>query len=104
LVSADDGAIADGGGLVYVDLKLSEELRPHVLFGPVPKPVVDGLPVPEALWEIAPRDAGLGVKHYRVDEQAISARRLTTLRTLRNQRLQSGPLLIGERVAVHVQL
>jgi len=104
LVSADDGAIGNGGGFVYVDPQFSKELCPDILLRPVSKPVVDALPVAESLGKVTPLDARLRAEDHCVDEQTIAACRLTTLRTSWQQRLQSSPLLVCKRVALHEQL
>jgi len=79
-------------------------VRPDILLRPVAKAVVDALPVAESLRQIAPLDARVRAEHRGVDEQAITARRLATLRAARQQRLQSSPLLVCESVALPEQL
>jgi hypothetical protein len=68
------------------------------------KPVVDALPFSESVGKIAPLDAGLCAKDDSVDEQPVTVCRLTSLRARRQQRLQSGPLLVGQRVPLQGQL
>lgn len=100
---ADHGAINDGSDFVDLYSQLAEDIGPRVLRGPVGEAVVDGLPRPESLGKISPRNARLGTKHHRIDEQPITTRGLPSLRTPRKDWLQSGPLLVGQRVPVHDQ-
>lgn len=101
-MSADHSAVDDRGGLVDLDLKLAKHICPRILRRPVGEPVVDGLPRAEAFRQVTPRNAGSGTKHDGFDEQAIAARGLAALRAPGEQRLQSAPLLVGKRVAVHI--
>jgi len=71
---ADHGAICDGSRLVYVDLKIPEDLRPAVLVRPVAEAVVDALPVPEAFGQISPLDPCFRAEDDRIDEHAIAQR------------------------------
>ena len=103
-MSANHGAVGDGGCFVYADPQLPEYLSPDVLLRPVSEPVVDALPVAESLGKVAPLDAGPRAKDDSVYEQPVAACRLTSLRACRQQRLQSGPLRVGQRVPLHPQL
>jgi len=101
---ANDGTIDDRAGLIDLNLQLSEDRRPVSFLCPVREPVVDGLPRPKSLGQIAPRHSRLCPKKDGVDEEPISAGRLRSRTLLRQQRLQPRPLRLGQRVSVHVDL
>jgi len=101
---ADHGGIDDRRRVVDVDLEFAEQIRPRIPLSPSGEPVVDGLPWTESLWQVSPRHAGLRSIDDRVDEQPITTRGLSTLRTPRQQRLNSRPLFVGQRMPMHVQL
>lgn len=101
---ADHSAIDDRGGVVDVDSELAKDLRPDILLRPVTKAIVDRLPIPKALRQVAPLNAGTRSKDDRVDEQPIALGSLTSLRAPREERLQLRPLGVGQRVSMHEQL
>jgi len=103
-MSANDGAIDDGADWVKFELELAEYGGPVILGGPVRKAVVDRLPGPKGLRQVPPGQPGLGSEENGVDEPPVTKRRLASLRASRNQRLDSLPLRVGQRVTVHGQL
>ena len=98
---ADDGAVDNGAGLVNLDLQLLEDRGPMALLRPVREAVVDGLPGAKSLWQISPRAPRLGPVQHGLDEETIAPDRLWTRSLPRQDRLQSTPLRVRERVSVH---
>src|SRR5690348_1481476 len=101
---ADYGPVGDRRRLVDVYPQLSEDLSPAVFLCPVAKAIVDGLPFAEPLRQIAPLDAGLRSKDDGVEEDPVAARSLATSSAIGKQRLKPSPLLVGQRVPLHIQL
>src|SRR4030095_15124104 len=100
LVCADDGAIDDGPYLVDLELEFAENCRPVVLGCPVGESVVDGLPWPEPLWQVAPWHARLHAKQYGFDEQPVVLR-LPPRATPWQERLELSPLFVAQSMTVH---
>jgi hypothetical protein len=101
---ANHRAIGDRRCFIYVDSQLSKNLRPAILLGPVAKPVVDALPVAEALGQITPLDARLRPEDHRIEKEPISTRGLAPWCSEGEQGLHSSPLRVGQRVPLHTQL
>jgi len=101
---ADHGGIDDRRCVIDVDLEFAEQIRPRILLSPTSEPVVNGLPWAESFWQVSPRHAGPRSIDDRVDEQPITTRGLSTLCTPRQQRLNSCPLFVGQRMPMHGQL
>jgi hypothetical protein len=99
LVRADDRAVNDGPGLVYLELKLAEDCGPVTVLRPIGESVVDRLPRTEALGQIAPRHPRLGAIKHCFDEEPIVRNGSSAL--LRQDSLQSTPLIVRERVSLH---
>src|SRR4051794_2284608 len=60
-------------------------------------PVVDGLPTPERCRHVPPRDTTAGPPEHPVEHCAVIRPPPTATRGLvRQQRLQTGPLLVGQ--------
>ena len=86
LVCANDRPIDDGSGLINLELKLAEDRRPVALPGPVRESVEDAFPRSEPLGQVAPRQAGLGPKKHRFDEEAVAPRGLRAANLSRQDR------------------
>jgi hypothetical protein len=77
---------------------------PVVLASPVCESVVDALPRPEALGQVAPRKAGLGPEQDSLDEQAVAADCARPALLGRKHFLQSSPWIVPQRMAMHESL
>ena len=104
LMSADDGAIDDGAGLIDLDLQLLEDRGPVAGARPVGEAVVDRLPRAEPLRQISPGHAGLGSIQYGFNEQSIASRGRGPRLLSRQDRLKPTPLFVREPVSVHPDL
>jgi hypothetical protein len=106
LMSTGDGGVrADRPvpalGLIAPGPQPVQDLLPGPVQGPAAMPVIDGLPVPEALRQIPPRAARPGPEEDPVDHRpVISPPATTLLRTGRQQHPQALPFLIGQIMAI----
>ena len=100
-MSANYGTVDDGAGLIDLDLQLLENRGPVALLRPVCEAVVDGLPRTESLRQVSPRAPRLGAVQHGLDKETIAPDRLRARPLSRQDRLQSTPLRVRERVSVH---
>jgi hypothetical protein len=70
-VRTNDRRIEQNALFVELDLEVLENSLPVPSPRPQRKPVVDRLPWPEALGQVAPRNAGLEAIEDCVDEEAV---------------------------------
>jgi hypothetical protein len=82
-------------------LKRFEYDLPVTLLCPVRKSVVDRLPGAEALGQVSPGHACFRTEKHGFDEQPISSRCPWASFLFRQDRLQSSPLIFGQRMSVH---
>jgi hypothetical protein len=80
-------------------LELTEELRPEPSRRPAAEAAVDRLPGAVALGEVAPGDPGVEDEENAVEDPAMIMRGAAVPTLGREQRLEEGPLRIGELVA-----
>src|SRR5262245_48403960 len=99
-VGADDGGVEDEPLQILV-LEGAEELAPDALARPAAEAPEDGVPVAEALWQVAPGGAGLGDPQDGVDEQAVVLGGDTRLSCPSGQQVFDAlPVLVSYRVPV----
>src|ERR671921_2976054 len=68
-------------------------------------PVVDGLPMSVNRWHVPPRQAALGPPEHTVDHHSVIGPPATPARALvGQQRLQPGPLRVGQIMTIEHQL
>jgi hypothetical protein len=101
LVCANDGAIDDRSDLIDLQLKGLEDQLPAALFRPIVEPVVDRFPRTESLRQISPWHACLCPEQDGFDKEPVTSRRGRSSLLLRQNRLQSPPLILGQRVSMH---
>src|SRR5512140_3957463 len=98
---ANDRGVHDRTSLVDPKLKRLEHRRPDPTLRPVRESVVDRLPRAEALWKIAPRDTGLCLVEHRIYEEPLATLPSGASFALRQDRLETLPLLVGQCMSAH---
>src|ERR1035441_3349274 len=88
-------------GLVASGPQPVQDLLPGPVQGPAAMPVIDGLPVPEALGQVPPRAACPGTEEDPVDHRpVIGPPAAALLRTARQEHPQALPFLIGQVMTI----
>jgi hypothetical protein len=102
LARSDDGAVDHRVFVVGVGGQVLEHALPHPVLGPTAEPTMGVLPVPEALRQVAPRNAGAVSVEQGFDESAIIAGGDTDIAGFAGKQvLDSLPLIITKCISVY---
>src|SRR5665213_3625969 len=102
LMGAHNSAVDHRVFVVGIGGEMCKDPPPYTVLGPAAEPLMHVLPIPEALRQVAPRNAGAIVIEHCFDEQPVVRRGHAHMALLPRQQVSDAlPLIIAKGVASH---